>query len=367
MKAALLAFYLIIVLAAPGDAASRLKDIADVKGIRDNQLVGYGLVIGLPGTGDSMRNAPFTEQSARSMLQKLGVGVPQGAMRSRNIAAVVVTATLPPFIAIGERIDVNVSSLGDATSLAGGTLVLTPLSAVDGKAYAVAQGAVAVSGFAAAGQAENLTQGVPTGGRVVNGALIERELTADFNGAERLALQIRNPDFATAARVADVINAYAKVHFKRDALAAERDHRTVEIDRPAGVSASRLMALLGELEVDVDTPARVVIDERTGTIVIGSTVRVLPVAVAHGSLTVRITEQPAVSQPAPDSAGETTVVPATSISAEESGGPVAMLEGPTLERLVHGLNRMGLKPQGIIAILQAIKSAGALQAEMVVQ
>lgn len=367
MKRIALCIGLLSLLACASHAASRIKDIADVKGIRDNQLVGYGLVLGLAGTGDSLRNSPFTEQSARSMLQKLGVGVPAGSIRSRNIAAVVVTAALPPFVAIGERIDVSVSSLGDSTSLAGGTLVVTPLTAVDGKVYAVAQGPIAVSGFSSSGQAESLSQGVPTGGRIAGGALIERELSADFNAAPRLSLQVRNPDFSTAARIADAINGYAGKHLGGGRIAVEQDLRTVAIERPERISATRLMAVLGELEVDVDAPARVVIDERTGTIVIGSKVRVSPVAVSHGSLTVRITEQPTVSQPPPLSNGETVLEPSTSIDAAEASGPVAVLEGPTLERLVRGLNQMGLKPQGIIAILQAIKSAGALQAELVVQ
>lgn len=363
----LLAIALLACLASPSEAASRIKDIADVRGVRDNQLVGYGLVLGLAGTGDSLRNSPFTEQSARSMLQKLGIGVPEGSIRSRNIAAAVVTAALPPFAAAGEKIDVNVSSLGDATSLAGGTLVLTPLAAVDGHVYAVAQGPVSVSGFAASGQAESLSQGVPTAGRIAGGALIERELLADFNGAPRLSLQVRNPDYATAARIADAINAFARKEFGKDNIAAEQDLRTVSVERPANLSATRLMALLGELTVEVDAPARIVVDERTGTIVIGSDVRVSPVAVSHGSLTVRITEQPAVSQPPPLSGGETVLEPSTSISADQPDGRVAVLQGPTLEQLVRGLNQMGLKPQGIIAILQAIKSAGALQAELVVQ
>jgi len=362
----LLAIGMCILAAVPAQAGSRLKDISDVQGIRDNQLVGYGLVIGLAGTGDSMRNAPFTEQSARSMLQKLGVGIPSGSMKSRNLAAVIVTATLPPFASIGERIDVNVASLGDASSLAGGTLVLTPLSAVDSNIYAVAQGVIAVSGFAASGQAQSVTQGVPTSGRVVNGALIERELTGDFNAAPRLALQIRNPDFGTAARIADAINGYAKVRFGGK-IAEERDLRTVDIKRPPDMTASRLMALLGDLEVETDVPARIVIDEKSGTIVIGSRVRIATVAVTHGSLTVRITETPTVSQPAPLSDGVTAVEPETTIDAEQTGGQMTVVAGPTLDRLVRGLNRMGLKPAGIIAILQAIKTAGALQAELVVQ
>ena len=366
MTAALSILAFLALLAVPASAASRLKDITDIRGVRDNQLVGYGLVTGLAGTGDSLRNAPFTEQSARSMLQKLGVGVPSDSIKSRNIAAVIVTATLPAFITVGERIDVNVASLGDASSLLGGTLVLTPLSAADGRAYAVAQGSVTVIGFSASGQAQVVTQGVPTNGRIAGGALIERELTGDFNSASQVALQIRNPDFATAARIADVINAYAQDRFG-ETIANAMDFRTVEVKRPAKISASRLMAVLGELEIDVDTPARIVVDERTGTIVIGSAVRVSTVAVTHGSLTVKITETPSISQPLPLSNGETATDPSTSIEAKQPGGQVAMLSGPSLERLVRGLNRMGLKPSDIIAILQAIKTAGALQAELVVQ
>jgi flagellar P-ring protein precursor FlgI len=347
-------------------AGSRIKDITDVQGIRENQLVGYGLVIGLAGTGDTMRNSPFTEQSARSMLQRLGVGVPPGSIRAQNVAAVVVTARLPPFISPGERIDVTVSSLGDATSLMGGTLVMTPLSAADGKAYAVAQGAVSVTGVAASGQAESLTEGTPTGGRIPGGALVERELTADFNNVRELSLKIKNPDFSTAARIADVINDYAKDAFGKPIADAE-DLRTVSISRPARLSASRLMAEIGGLTVEADTAARVVIDEKTGTIVIGSNVRVSPVAVAHGNITIRVTELPEVVQPEPFSEGETAIEPSTNVSAEQEDSKVAMLEGPSLERLVHGLNRIGLKPAGIIAILQAIKTSGALQAELVIQ
>ena len=362
----LLAAIILLSTSAHAAAGSRIKDITDVQGIRENQLVGYGLVIGLAGTGDTMRNSPFTEQSARSMLQRLGVGVPPGSIRAQNVAAVVVTARLPPFISPGERIDVTVSSLGDATSLMGGTLVMTPLSAADGKAYAVAQGAISVTGVAAAGQAESLTEGTPTGGRIPGGALVERELTADFNNVTELSLKIKNPDFGTAARIADAINDYASDAFGKSIAEAE-DLRTVSINRPARLSASRLMADIGGLIVEADTPARVIIDEKTGTIVIGNNVRVSPVAVAHGNITIRVTELPEVVQPEPFSEGETAIEPSTNASAEQEDSKVAMLEGPSLERLVHGLNRIGLKPAGIIAILQAIKSSGALQAELVIQ
>lgn len=366
MTRVLLALAFLLTTAASTAAGSRIKDITDVQGIRENQLVGYGLVIGLAGTGDSMRNSPFTEQSARSMLQRLGVGVPPDSIRALNIAAVVVTARLPPFVSPGERIDVTVSSLGDATSLMGGTLVMTPLSASDGKAYAVAQGAVSVTGLAGTGQAESVSQGTPTGGRIPGGALIERELTADFNSVSALALKIKNPDFSTSAKIADVINAHAQKAFGKS-IADAKDQRTVSISRPEGTSASRLMAEIGGLTVEADTPARVVIDEKTGTIVIGSNVRVSPVAVAHGNITIRVTEMPEVIQPDMLSQGETAVQPSTSVSAEQEDSQLALLEGPSLEKLVHGLNRIGLKPAGIIAILQAIKTSGALQAELVIQ
>jgi flagellar P-ring protein FlgI len=313
-----------------------------------------------------MRNSPFTEQSTRSMLQRLGLGVPTGSVRSKNIAAVIVTARLPPFVARGERIDVTVSSLGDATSLSGGTLVMTPLSAADGRAYAVAQGSVSITGFAASGQAATLSQGVATGGRIAGGALIERELTAMFNGTAVLSLKVRNPDFATAAAIADAVNSFSKSSF--NVPIAEVDNiRTVTLKRPDGVSASRLMAMIGNLVVEADAPARIVIDEKTGTIVIGSNVVVSPVAVAYGNITIRVTETPAVVQPEPLSKGVTAVEPSTSIDVEQPNSQVAMLKGPSLEQLVHGLNRIGLKPSGIIAIIQAVKTAGALQAELVIQ
>jgi flagellar P-ring protein precursor FlgI len=366
MMRALLVAILLIASTLVTQGGPRIKDITDVQGIRENQLIGYGLVIGLSGTGDTMRNSPFTEQSARSMLQRLGVGVPPDSIRAANMAAVVVTARLPPFISPGERIDVSVSSIGDATSLLGGTLVMTPLSAADGKAYAVAQGAVSVTGFSAAGEAESVSQGTPTGGRIPGGALIERELTADFNNVNSLSLKIKNPDFGTASSIADTINTFAKQRYKK-VIADAEDLRTVSINRPKAISASRLMAEIGDLEVEADTPARVVIDEKTGTIVIGSNVRVSPVAIAHGNVTIRVTELPEVVQPAPFSDGETAIEPSTDISVEQEGAKVALLEGPSLEKLVYGLNRIGLKPSGIIAILQAIKTSGALQAELIIQ
>jgi flagellar P-ring protein precursor FlgI len=349
-----------------GLTPARIKDVATLQSARDNQLVGYGLVIGLQGTGDGLRNSPFTEQSMRAMLENLGISTRGGQSRSKNIAAVIVTANLPPFVQAGTRIDVNVSSMGDATSLTGGTLVMTPLRAPDGEIYAVAQGSVIVSGFSAQGQAETLTQGVPTGGRVPNGAIVERQVPASFNSDSTLTLQLRNPDFSTAVRVTDAINDYAAHRFGQK-VATEQDARTVIIQRPSNISSARFFAELENIVVESDTPARVVVDERTGTIVIGQQVRISKVAISHGALTVRISEMPRVVQPEPFSRGETAVEPFTEIEAEQPDASVALLDGPDLETLVSGLNRLGVKPDGIIAILQGIKSAGALQAELVLQ
>lgn len=350
----------------PGQVASRIKDIAQLQSSRDNQLVGYGLVIGLAGSGDSLRNSPFTEQSIRAMLENLGIATEGGSARAKNVAAVIVTANMPPYVQSGARIDIDVSSMGDATSLAGGTLIMTPLKAADGEIYAVGQGSVIVSGFTAKGQAEKLTQGVPTSGRVPNGAIVERAVQAEFDDQATLTLQLRNPDFSTAIRIADAINDYTSQRFGAR-VAAERDARTVQIRRPKGVSAARFYAEIENLVVESDTPARVVIDERTGTIVIGNDVKISRVAISHGTLTVRITEAPRIVQPEPFSKGETAVEPFTAIEASRPDARVAVLDGPDLETLVSGLNRLGVQPDGIIAILQGIKSAGALQADLVLQ
>jgi flagellar P-ring protein precursor FlgI len=350
----------------PTGALTRIKDIVSVGGVRANQLVGYGLVIGLNGTGDSLRNSPFTDQSLKSMLDRMGVNVRSAQSKSRNIAAVIITAELPAFIGRGSRIDVTVSSLGDATSLVGGSLVMTPLSGPDSQIYAVAQGPVAVSGFSVGGAAESVTQNVPTSARIPNGALVEREPPSRFGEDKYLILELRNPDFATAVRVADVINSYSLQRYGVRS-AQERDLRTVTLMKPGRVGAARFLAEIGSLAVQADSPARVVVDERTGTIVIGNDVRISTVAVAHGNLTVRVTEAPLASQPLPFSEGETVILPQTQVTADQADGKVAVVEGANLQMLVSGLNRMGLKPASVIAILQAIKSAGALQADLVVQ
>jgi flagellar P-ring protein precursor FlgI len=349
-----------------GNPMSRIKDIANLQSARDNQLVGYGLVIGLQGSGDSLRNSPFTEQSIRAMLENLGIATEGGRSRARNVAAVIVTANLPPFVESGSRIDVSVSSLGDATSLSGGMLVMTPMKAADGEIYAVAQGPVFISGFNAQGDAEKLTQGVPTAGRVPNGAIVERQVLADFADQSLLTLQLFNADFSTAVRIADAINEYTLQRFGKR-VASEQDSRTIHIRKPEKISAARFYAELENLVVESDMPARVVVDERTGTIVIGNKVKISRVAISHGTLTVRITEAPQIVQPEPFSNGVTAVEPFTAIEAGQPDGRVAVIDGPNLDTLVSGLNHLGVKPDGIIAILQGIKSAGALQADLVLQ
>lgn len=350
----------------PAGAASRIKDIASLQAGRDNQLIGYGLVVGLQGTGDGLRNSPFTEQSLRAMLQNLGISTEGGASRVNNVAAVIVTANLPPFASLGSRIDVTVSSLGDATSLRGGTLVMTSMSGADGQIYAVAQGSVIVSAINAQGDAATLQQGTATAGRLPGGAIIEREIPAKFKQVDGLVYQLRNPDFTTAVGMADVINAFSEARYG-SAIAEARDSTSVAVRKPATADLARLTAELEGLVVETDTPARVVVNERTGTIVIGNDVRVSKVAVSHGTLTVQINEMPTVVQPLPFSDGVTAVEPLTDITAGIEGGQIAMIEGPDLRTLVAGLNSIGVKPDGVIAILQGIKSAGALHAELVLQ
>jgi flagellar P-ring protein FlgI len=357
---------LVVLLAVDAIAAARIKDITSIHGVRENQLIGYGLVIGLAGSGDTLRNSPFTEQSLQSMLNHLGVNVRDAALRTRNVAAVMVTAELPAFIGRGSRIDVTVSSLGDAKSLLGGTLLMTQLQGADGQVYAVAQGGISVSGFAAEGEAESVSQGVATSGRIPNGAVVEQVLPGHFETAGPIVIELRNPDFATVMAITEAINDYTSAQYGIQA-AREDNSRQVTLYKPADISAARFVAEIGELRVTPDTPAKVVIDERTGTVVIGSNVQISPVAVTHGTLTVRITETPIVSQPGPFSEGETAVVPRTEVDAEEQEASLAIVDGPDLQMLVRGLNQIGLKPTGIMAILQAIKSAGALQADLVLQ
>jgi flagellar P-ring protein FlgI len=364
MRRLILALTLSLFAAAPALAA-RIKDISVLRGARDNQLVGYGLVVGLQGSGDTLRNAPFTEQSIQVMLEHLGLDVHGASLRNRNVASVIVTTDLAAGVEAGSRLDVTVSALGDAPSLMGGTLLLTQLQSPDGTVYASAQGAVSVTGFETAGQGETLSQGIPTAGRIPNGAIVEHELPG-FSSELRSMLELKNPDYATAVRIVDAINAYSRERF-RTLAAYEVDSRRVELYRPRNISFARFMAEIGELQVQPDMAARVVLDARTGTVVVGQDVQISTVAVTYGTLTVRVAESPNVSQPAPFSHGRTVVTPNTRIDVEQGGGPIAIVGGSSLRALVSGLNRIGVKPPGIIAILQAIKTAGALQADLVIQ
>ncbi len=348
-------------------ATSRIKDLANVEGVRQNQLVGYGLVVGLNGTGDTLTNIPFTKQSLTAMLERLGVNVrgtaQQQTLRTGNVAAVMVTANLPPFGTQGTRVDVTVSALGDAKSLQGGTLLVTPLLGADGNVYAVGQGSVAVGGFSAEGEAAKVVRGVPTVGRISNGALIEREIDFALNRLSQVRLALRNPDFTTAKRIAMAIN-----DFIGAPTAEPLDPATIELTVPQQFRGN-VVALLTEVEqlqVEPDMPAKIVIDERSGVIVMGRDVRVSMVAVAQGNLTVAITETPQVSQPLPFSrGGQTTVVPRTRVGVTEDGKKLAMIkDGVSLQQVVDGLNALGIGPRDMISILQAIKAAGAIQADI---
>ncbi len=344
-------------------ARSRIKDIADFEGVRDNMLVGYGLVVGLNGTGDSLRNSTFTAQSLEAMLERLGVSTRGQNINTKNVAAVMVTSTLPPFARQGARVDISVSALGDAKSLLGGTLLVTPLHGADGEIYAVGQGSLTVGGFAVEGDAESVTKGVPTSARIANGGIVEREIGFDLDQLQQVRISLHNPDFTTASRIADAINGHLKGR-----LARASDSGTVELKVPQAYQRqiSALLTEVEQLRVSPDQPARVLIDEHSGIIVMGDDVRIDQVAVAQGNLTVRITESPEVAQPDPLSDGETVVVPRTEITVDEDGGKkMAVLpKGVSLQDLVTGLNALGVSPRDLISILQAIKAAGALQAEI---
>jgi flagellar P-ring protein precursor FlgI len=363
-KFALAAILLIWALAVAGPAAatSRIKDLANVEGVRQNQLIGYGLVVGLQGTGDTINNSPFTRQSLQAMLERLGINIRGQTLRTGNVAAVMVTANLPAFSTQGTRIDVTVSALGDAKSLQGGTLLVTPLLGADGNVYAVAQGSLSIGGFQAEGAAAKITQGVPTVGRIANGAVIEREIDFALNRLTNVRLALRNADFTTAKRVASAINDFLGMP-----TAEPVDPSTVQLTVPKEYTGN-VVALLTEIEqlqIEPDLPAKIIVDERSGIIVMGRDVRVSMVAVAQGNLTVTISESPQVSQPAPFSRGQTVVVPRTRVNAQEDGKKLAVVrEGVSLQQLVDGLNALGIGPRDLIAILQAVKAAGAIQADI---
>ena len=351
-----------ICVAAGSAGAVRIKDITEIKGVRENQLVGYGLVVGLNGTGDG-DDTKFTFQSLASMLEKMGMTVdPEDIEDVENVAAVMVTADLQPFARRGSRLDVLVSSLGDASSLEGGTLILTPMKGADGKVYAVAQGPVSTGGFSVEGGGAAVSKNFPTVGRVVGGGLIEREVRTDFALRDTVTLTLRQPDFTNASRIVAAINQRFPEH-----LARTQDAGTIDIRVPSAYQGAlvEFITAIEALELVQDAKARVVVNERTGTVVMGANVRILTIAVAHGNLSIQIKERADVSQPLPFAQGRTVVSPDTAIEVEEESSPIFLVRGgTTIGELVRALNALGVSPRDLIAIFQAIKAAGALQAEL---
>ena len=353
----------VIATITPVGAGTRLKDIVDVEGVRENQLIGYGVVVGLNGTGDSLRNCAFTRQALESMMERLGINTRSANLNTANAAAVMVTANLPPFSTNGTRIDVTVSAMCDAESLEGGTLLATPLLGADGQAYAVAQGSVAVGAFTASGNSgTSLTRNIPTTGRIPNGGLIEREMRFDLAGQSELRLSLRNPDFTTANRIATAINAFVGVN-----AASATDPGTVRLRRPPAFrDMAALISQIEVLEIEPEQPARIIINETTGVIVMGENVRVSTVAIAQGNLTIQVQETPGVAMPNSFTNAPPVVVPQTDIAVAEEVAELAILggDGVPLRELVTGLNALGVSPRDLIAILQALKASGALQAEI---
>jgi len=351
-------------LSVAADAASRLKDIVEFEGVRENMLVGYGLVVGLNNTGDTLKTGHFTKQSLQSMLNRMGVKPTDDGLDSKNVAAVMVTAALPAFARQGGRIDVTVSALGDSDSLLGGTLLVTPLLGADGEVYAVAQGQLAVGGFQAQGDAETVTKGVPTSGRIANGAIVEREVNFSIANLKNVKLTLRNPDFTTARRIAQAVNA-----FLGTSAARPSDPTTVRIRVPDSYDGNvvGLLTDIEQLRVEPDQQAKVIVDEQSGIIVMGENVRISSVAIAQGSLTIRVTEAQQVSQPGPFAeVGDTTTVDRTNIEVDEGEERrlTILKPGVTLQEMVNGLNALGIGPRDMITILQAVKAAGALQADI---
>lgn len=350
-----------LVMAGEAQATSRIKDIVDVEGVRTNQLIGYGVVVGLNGTGDTVRNSPMLMQSIQSSLERLGVNIHDSSLNTKNAAVVMVTANLPPFSAPGSTLDVTVSAMGDAKSLLGGTLLFTPLRGADGGIYATAQGTVQTGAISAGGASgSSITRGVPTSGRIAAGGTIEEQTNFDFNSMQVVRLTLRNPDFTTARRIADAIDR------QYPGTAVAQNPSIVAIKPPSGTNMTDFVTQIEPIDVDVDTPAKVVIDEVNGVIVVGENVRISRVAIAQGNLTIKVDEQPSVSQPLPFSQGQTAAVPSSNISVDEEKGKQLMQlgGGSTLADLVAGLNALKVTPRDMIAILQAIKAAGALQADI---
>ena len=362
-----LILFALLLLNCPQAQATRIKDLADIEGVRENQLMGYGLVIGLNGTGDDTTKSVFTKQAIANMVKRMGVAMTADIfkqMRTKNIAAVMVTAQLPPFARPGSAIDILVSSIGDASSLSGGTLLMTPMKGPDGNTYAVAQGPLAVGGIAFGGKAAKVQKNFPTSGLVTNGAIIERAVNYALPPTGDLMYQLRETDFTTASRMVDAINSRFG-----NGTARPMDSRSIKVQKPAGFKGDLVtfISTLESIEFAPDRPARIVVNERTGTIVMGQDVRISTVAVSHGNLNLIITESKNVSQPNPFSGGATTVTPKTTISATEDKGNLVVLEmGVNLGEIARALNAIGATPRDLIAIFQAIKAAGALQGELVV-
>ena len=349
-----------LILFIPCVHAERIKDIANFEGVRENQLLGYGLVVGLNGTGDKGKTAV---QSISSMLQRMGVSVNPNDIKTKSIAAVVITATLPPFAKPGIKIDALVSTIGDASSIQGGTLLLTPLKGPDGKVYGLAQGPVSIGGFSAEGEGGSAQKNHPTAGKVPEGVTIETEPLFSLGEGDGIRLFLHRADFATADRISNVINEHLDGKY---ANAVDPSSVKIEVPESYKDNLVALITKIDEIDVPVDMEAKVTINERTGTIVIGSNVRIAPVAIAHGSLAIEIRERPEVSQPLPfaPERAETTVVPRTSISVKEQKASLIPVSGVTLGEVVRALNALGVTPRDLISILQALKAAGALRAEL---
>ncbi len=362
-------FSVVVLLLIAGPAAAqsiRIKDLVEFDGVRGNDLVGYGLVVGLNGTGDGLRNAPFTEEIMTNILERLGVNVTGEQFRPRNVAAVIVTSSLPAFARSGGRIDATVSAIGDASSLLGGTLVMTPLTAADGEIYAVAQGTIIAGGVSATGDAATVIEGVPTAGVVPSGARVEREIDFDFGSMTQIRLALREPDFTTASRVEQGINGAIGRN-----VAQMLDAGTVLLDitRTGLSSPAHAISAIENVTITPEQKARVVVDQASGTIVMGSDVRISEVAVSQNNLTLRIEEAPLAVQPNPFSDGQTVVVPRTGVALQEQPGPgLALIQGgTTLSDVIAGLNALGVSARDMIDILKSIKAAGALHAEFVVR
>lgn len=348
-----------LILAAPAQAV-RIKDIASFSGVRDNQLIGYGLVVGLAGTGDK-KDSTFTMSSMKNMLDRMGIGLSSSALKVKNVASVMVTARMPVSAKPGTRLDVTVSSVGDATSLLGGVLLQTALKGVDGKTYSLAQGALTVGGYSVQGQAASTSKNISTVGMIPGGGIVEREIPFQFNQQDNLTLNLRNGDFTTAQQVAERLNSAMGGNFAR-----ATDSMSINVSVPPQYRNNLvpLMASVENLEVTPDTVAKVVVDEKTGTVVLGKDVRISRAAVAHGNLQITVQESEQVSQPGPFSQGQTVVTPETNINVREENRRLHMVEGATLQELVDGLNAIGAMPRDLISILRSLQVSGALHAEL---